>query len=599
MTEIMAPISNMSSTEDDDVAFKVLNNDNLPMAVIGESIRCPFGNDIQKTNKPNVVVYPTRRIVDNLDANKQKPFPKPNGINQRDNKSPSNQLKNYGNFIHCNSAKEKVKEKVINHQIDNAFTKTLDAKLKRLQKEENKTRVKRSTPSITNELQNRPLFVTTVKKGQFLEPPPEIASLLGIKVQEEKKDKKKLYEYASKPRVFLAKPTPTVKIGHKARCEAAAKAAALVVAVAGIRSKNFVDGKDFNANITKKIGDAPPPYANLMFERRVVRGSNFSQGPMQTGEGESAAARAAEARRRAMARRKSQKEQLRTAQLRLSSPPPVKGRRHETVETDLYLEELANDPPQEDVCTQTDLFLDRPLSPFYVPAKTGADVSTQIYPGDLFDFDMEVQPILEVLVGKTIEQALIEVLEEEELAALKEQQRRFMELRATQLAEMMRLEEREKRWQAERDARLAEYKEGLSVQKEMEERIAASVLLQGYMADLLPNVLEGLEEDGFLTDNIKQDLDETFMPWLMKEVSEELHEIVSSRDFLSDIVREILEARAEIYRLLNAPPKPIAFEPGEEEGTVDVDVSLMEHLKLKSEIAERQRAEQEEMAENK
>lgn len=117
---------------------------------------------------------------------------------------------------------------------------------------------------------------------------------------------------------------------------------------------------------------------------------------------------------------------------------------------------------------------------------------------------MEVQPILEVLVGKTIEQALIEVLEEEELAALREQQRRFLEIRAAELAESQRLAERELRLKKEKEERFHEYEQGLQVQQEMEERIAAAVLMQGYMADLLPCVLEGLEEEGFLTDNIKQ-----------------------------------------------------------------------------------------------
>lgn len=42
-----------------------------------------------------------------------------------------------------------------------------------------------------------------------------------------------------------------------------------------------------------------------------------------------------------------------------------------------------NDPPAVDMYTQTDLFLDRPRSPFYVPAKTGIDAETQIYPGDV------------------------------------------------------------------------------------------------------------------------------------------------------------------------------------------------------------------------
>lgn len=68
----------------------------------------------------------------------------------------------------------------------------------------------------------------------------------------------------------------------------------------------------------------------------------------------------------------------------------------------------------------------------------------------LFDYDTEVQPILEVLVGKTIEQSLIEVLEEEEIAALKEQQRRFLELRDAEKAEEQRLAEEDRRRREEK-----------------------------------------------------------------------------------------------------------------------------------------------------
>lgn len=53
----------------------------------------------------------------------------------------------------------------------------------------------------------------------------------------------------------------------------------------------------------------------------------------------------------------------------------------------------------------------------------------------LFDFSREVRPILEVLVSKTLEQSLIEVMEEEELAALRSQQRAFEELRNAEAVE--------------------------------------------------------------------------------------------------------------------------------------------------------------------
>jgi hypothetical protein len=48
--------------------------------------------------------------------------------------------------------------------------------------------------------------------------------------------------------------------------------------------------------------------------------------------------------------------------------------------------------------------MDRPPTPLFIPMKIGVDVETQIAAGDLFDFNFEVEPILEVLVGKTLEQ---------------------------------------------------------------------------------------------------------------------------------------------------------------------------------------------------
>lgn len=68
----------------------------------------------------------------------------------------------------------------------------------------------------------------------------------------------------------------------------------------------------------------------------------------------------------------------------------------------------------------------------------------------LFDFDIEVKPMLEVLVGKTIEQALLEVMEEEELATLRASQYSYEELRNTELAEVQRLEEQERRHREEK-----------------------------------------------------------------------------------------------------------------------------------------------------
>ena len=79
-----------------------------------------------------------------------------------------------------------------------------------------------------------------------------------------------------------------------------------------------------------------------------------------------------------MIARKRAKEQLRPR-----SPDPVEGRKHIDVQTELYLEELSDRVEEADVEIQTDAFLDRPPSPLFIPAKSGVDVDTQIYEGDV------------------------------------------------------------------------------------------------------------------------------------------------------------------------------------------------------------------------
>ncbi len=75
--------------------------------------------------------------------------------------------------------------------------------------------------------------------------------------------------------------------------------------------------------------------------------------------------------------------------------------------------------------------------PLFTPRMPSKDCckSTQIYDGDyeLFDFDSEVEPMLNVLIEKTLEQAQMEVLEEHELAIIKKQSEEYQEIRNSEL----------------------------------------------------------------------------------------------------------------------------------------------------------------------
>ncbi|XP_047429959.1 radial spoke head protein 3 homolog [Mugil cephalus] len=281
----------------------------------------------------------------------------------------------------------------------------------------------------------------------------------------------------------------------------------------------------------------PPHYGNIMYDRRVVRGNTYAQHiiPTTTQPDPAEIQRQQAIRRRNIARRRARE------QLRPKTPEALQGRKHIDVQTELYLEELSDVIVATDIECQTDDFLDRPATPLFIPAKSGKDVETQIEEGELFDFDREVQPILEVLVGKTIEQSLLEVMEEEELACLRAQQRAFQELRNNELAEVQRLQEQERRHTEEKERRIKQQKEVLKKEKEIAEKIAARAYTQQYLANLLPAVFTSLRTHGYFYDPVEKDIETNFFPWLMDEVNNNLEKRFAARELLDTIIHEVTQ----------------------------------------------------------
>ncbi|XP_014854483.1 PREDICTED: radial spoke head protein 3 homolog isoform X1 [Poecilia mexicana] len=301
----------------------------------------------------------------------------------------------------------------------------------------------------------------------------------------------------------------------------------------------------------RRYRDLPDPnqlqYGNIMYDRRVVRGNLHDQQvtSKQNNNSDPGMQQRQQAYRRRAIARKQSKEQLKT-----KTPEAIQGRQHVVVQTDSFLEELSNIIQVSEIDCQTDEFLDKPSTPLFVPAKSGVDVETQIEEGDLFDFDLEVQPVLEVLVGKTIEQSLLEVMEEEELACLRAQQRVFQELRNNELAEVQRLEEQERRYREEKERRVAQQKEVLKKEQETAEKIAARVFSQQYLAGLLPAVFSSLRRHGYFYDPVEKDISVNFLPWLIAEVNKQLDKRYTAREVLDNIIYEVTLKRLEDFKHL-------------------------------------------------
>ena len=267
-----------------------------------------------------------------------------------------------------------------------------------------------------------------------------------------------------------------------------------------------------------------------MYDRRVIRGSTYAaQSLHSTGP--------------------ELKPTKRTRSKPPRTPEPVEGRRHMDIQTEQYLEELVDTVPESDVTTQTDAFMDRPPTPLFVPMKIGIDVQTQIEDGDLFDFDFEVEPILEVLVGKTLEQGLMEVMEEEELAAMRAHQEYFEQLRNAELVALQRVEAAEIRRMEEKMRRIAQEKERVEREKAMREKVAAQTFARGYLNGLMGNVFDRLYDSGFFYDPVQREVEQEFMPWFTDAVVDDCSNAAVTRRCVNDIIAkaltDMLTAKAE------------------------------------------------------
>ncbi|XP_067398327.1 radial spoke head protein 3 homolog [Emydura macquarii macquarii] len=315
--------------------------------------------------------------------------------------------------------------------------------------------------------------------------------------------------------------------------------------------------------------EEPVRYGNLMYDRRVVRGNTYALHvlPWTAQPDPLEIQRQREAHRKALARKRA-KEQLQSR-----TPEPVEGRKHVDVQTELYLEELGDRIIEVDVECQTDAFLDRPPTPLFIPAKTGRDVATQIEEGELFDFDIEVKPMLEVLIGKIIEQALLEVMEEEELANLRAHQYAYEELRNAELAEVQRLEEQERRHREEKERRKNQQAQLLQKQKETSEKIAARAFAQRYLADLIPSVFSSLRDSGYFYDPVERDVEKEFLPWVMAEVDKTLEKKILGRAVLDTLIREVVEKRLDAFDQAEASGQPAGQTEASHQGSVQIEAS--------------------------
>lgn len=219
--------------------------------------------------------------------------------------------------------------------------------------------------------------------------------------------------------------------------------------------------------------------------------------------------------------------------------------KHIPVDVSSFLVEKPKNTKAVEVDTQTNEFEPRPPTPEYVPKKTGVDVSTQIYPEEqLFNFDLEVGPILDVVTSKTLEQSLLEVEEEEELKRIRFRQEELMENKMLQRNKIQELEFQKRLEWKHKQERVRTERDRVDKETVVYKKVGSVNLMKSIITTLRGQVYDSMEETGFFQDPTKVEVQQLFMPWLLNSASSKLGDMQAARTYVDTMIGRAMEIAA-------------------------------------------------------
>mmetsp|Transcript_7926 Transcript_7926/g.15384 ORF Transcript_7926/g.15384 Transcript_7926/m.15384 type:complete len:661 (+) Transcript_7926:2882-4864(+) len=307
----------------------------------------------------------------------------------------------------------------------------------------------------------------------------------------------------------------------------------------------------------RETGEQLPRPVNIMSDSRVIRGNTYAALVVPASEQQELE------KQQEIEKVQKRKDDDRQQKLfedferNTKTPEPVDGRIHIDTQTETLLEVLTNKPAEKEVETQTDPRHDRPSSPLFNPPKYGVDIETQIEEGELFDFEAEVEPILQVLLQKTLDQGQMELYEEAELNAIRAHRHLYEQRRNADIAECQRLEAEEQRLQDEKTRRQLQSTKRSEQMRIAHRKYLGRIMSKAYLQSLVPHAMQELKDLNALREDKVHGLEAVYRPWLLRGIMRYLG-FYNSRDeaaeaFISVSVHQLLNTvsaskRGEIER---------------------------------------------------
>lgn len=215
----------------------------------------------------------------------------------------------------------------------------------------------------------------------------------------------------------------------------------------------------------------------------------------------------------------------------------------EEVPLHLYLTEQVEPVARSEVDAQTDEFLEEPEEPAYIPRKTGVDVDTQVDNAMVFNFDKDVQPILEVVISKILSQSLTEVREEMEMSSMKGTKAQYERKFTAEEQQRKEKLELEREAYEKKEAMVKKARDQKRRQLETQNRMAAGQFARSVVKDLQMNVIGELRKTGHFSDPMKEAA-EKYLNFIYERVADKVKRVESTRELLDEMLRAAVDRTA-------------------------------------------------------
>ena len=167
---------------------------------------------------------------------------------------------------------------------------------------------------------------------------------------------------------------------------------------------------------------------------------------------------------------------------------------------------------------------------------------------DLFDFDLEAEPILQVLIGKAIELAQIEAIEDHEKKELTKHKSLFLQIKEAELIETQRMEAARKRRIDENERRSLQQRTYKSQKVMAEKKVLARRAAKDFLYLFKRDTLKVMVDEGTLRKPFDHSLQSTFIPQLYGQIQFDIATLSEHTDNLDNLLNFCMRAQSRSHR---------------------------------------------------